>query len=152
MINNLKNKKKKKGFTLIELIIVIAIIAILAAIAIPKFGEVRKKSNISADIANAKQISNAVSTVIADGTVGLPETASSEFIFDGTTATTDKDTTKIEEAIAEQLQDSKLKLKAEDKGKSFKVTVTTAGKVTITTETSGVQVYPQPASGTYAEK
>lgn len=62
----LNNKKKKKGFTLIELIIVIAIIAILAAIAIPKFGEVRKNANIKADIATAKNVYSAVSVMLAD--------------------------------------------------------------------------------------
>ena len=72
MINNLKNKKKKKGFTLIELIIVIAIIAILAVIAIPKFGEVRKNANVKSDIANAKTISNAVSALIAEGEIDTP--------------------------------------------------------------------------------
>ena len=61
-----KNKKKKKGFTLIELIIVIAIIAILAAVAIPKFGEVRKNAAFKSDIANAKTIANAVTTLIAE--------------------------------------------------------------------------------------
>lgn len=66
MVNNLKNKKKKKGFTLIELIIVIAIIAILAAIAIPKFGEVRKNAALNSDVANAKTIANAVTTLIAE--------------------------------------------------------------------------------------
>ena len=49
----MKLKNKKKGFTLIELIIVIAIIAILAAVALPKFGAVKKNANIKADIANA---------------------------------------------------------------------------------------------------
>ena len=62
----LKNKKKKKGFTLIELIIVIAIIAILAAIALPKFGEIRTNANIKADIANAKNIHSAVTAMIQE--------------------------------------------------------------------------------------
>lgn len=137
MINNLKNKKKK-GFTLIELIIVIAIIAILAVIAIPKFGAVRKNANASADIANAKQIQNAVSIVIADGTVELP-TADLTFVFDGTADTLD--TTGIEVAVKEQLQEAIPTLKAIEKGDNFKVKVTTLGKTTVTTE-AGVAVYP----------
>ena len=44
-----KKRNKKRGFTLIELIIVIAIIAILAAIAVPAFGQIRQKANVSAD-------------------------------------------------------------------------------------------------------
>lgn len=66
------NKRiKKRGFTLIELIIVIAIIAILAAISIPKFGEVRKNAALKSDIANAKTIANAVTTLIAEEELGL---------------------------------------------------------------------------------
>lgn len=152
MIKNLKNKKKK-GFTLIELIIVIAIIAILAAIAIPKFGEVRKKANVSADISNAKQIQSAVSVVTAEGTVALPATGvTTEILYDGTSDTTDKDTTGIENAIKNQLQGAVPKLKAENKGNYFYVEVSDTGVVTIKTQKSGGQViYPQPASGTYAE-
>lgn len=71
MIKNTNNKKKKKGFTLIELIIVIAIIAILAAIAIPKFGDVRRNANVKSDIANAKTIANAVTALIADGKIDV---------------------------------------------------------------------------------
>ena len=66
--NNLKNKKKK-GFTLIELIIVIAIIAIIAAIAIPRFGKVSQDAKLKSDVANAKNIANAASALIADGTI-----------------------------------------------------------------------------------
>jgi type IV pilus assembly protein PilA len=65
--NNELSVKKKKGFTLIELIIVIAIIAVLAAIAIPKFGAVRKDANLRADQANAKIIATAIASAKADG-------------------------------------------------------------------------------------
>lgn len=65
MKKNLKNKKK--GFTLIELIIVIAIIAIIAAIAMPRFGRATQDARRSSDIANAKNIANAVTMAIADG-------------------------------------------------------------------------------------
>ena len=71
----LNNKKKKKGFTLIELIIVIAIIAILAAIAIPKFGDIRKNAALKSDVANAKVIANAASALIADGKIEVPVSA-----------------------------------------------------------------------------
>lgn len=69
MFKNLR--KKKKGFTLIELIIVIAIIAILAAVAVPKFGDVRKNASLKADVANAKVIADATSALIAEGTIGV---------------------------------------------------------------------------------
>ena len=66
------NNKKKKGFTLIELIIVIAIIAILAAIAIPKFGDIRRNAALKSDVANAKVIANAASALIAEGKIEVP--------------------------------------------------------------------------------
>lgn len=67
--DNQISNKKKKGFTLVELIIVIAIIAVLAAIAIPKFGAVKKDANLRADQANAKIIATAVTTAVANGEI-----------------------------------------------------------------------------------
>lgn len=60
-----KNKKKKKGFTLVELIIVIAIMAILAAVAIPRFGEVTRNANATADLATAKNLHGIAAQLIA---------------------------------------------------------------------------------------
>ncbi len=61
----MNKRNKKRGFTLIELIIVIAIIAILAAIAVPAFGQIREKANVSSDIANARTIYSLVATELA---------------------------------------------------------------------------------------
>ncbi|GAA0083570.1 hypothetical protein UT300007_00090 [Clostridium sp. CTA-7] len=100
MIKNANNKKKKRGFTLIELIIVIAIIAILAALAIPKFGEVRKNANEKSDLANAKTIANAVSSLIAEDKLTLPSAADGITLNnerENTTTPTDAD--KIEEYL-----------------------------------------------------
>lgn len=65
-LRTLVKNRKKKGFTLVELIIVIAIIAILAAIAIPKFGQITKNSNITADIATAKNLHGIGAQVVAE--------------------------------------------------------------------------------------
>ena len=73
MFKNFMSKKrnKKRGFTLIELIIVIAIIAILAAIAVPAFGQIREKANVSADTANARTIYSLVATEIANDNIDI---------------------------------------------------------------------------------
>lgn len=68
----LNKMKKLRGFTLIELIIVIAIIAILAAIAVPAFGQIREKANVSTDIGNARTIYSVVAAEVADEKVTLP--------------------------------------------------------------------------------
>lgn len=132
MIKNLNKKNKKKGFTLIELIIVIAIIAILAAIALPRFGEVRQNANVKTDISNAKTIANAATTLyteerLAAGTYTVGDSAATE--------------------LNTYLQSTPKGKAGNQKGDSFKVTITTTGGVTVFLDT--VQVYPQPSTGDY---
>jgi len=55
----MKNKKNKKGFTLIELIVVMAVIGILVLLAAPKFLGYTKDANVTAMQADAKILSNA---------------------------------------------------------------------------------------------
>lgn len=67
MLNKLR--KSKKGFTLIELIVVIAILGILAAIAIPRFAGFTSKAKVAADDQYIALYTNAVSVLLADGTI-----------------------------------------------------------------------------------
>ena len=82
--NNELLKKKKKGFTLVELIIVIAIIAILAAMAIPKLSAVRVDAKVSNDVAAAKNIQTQVATGIANASIAVPTTGTTDGTLDGT--------------------------------------------------------------------
>ncbi len=50
----MKNRKAKKGFTIIELVIVIAVIGILAAVLIPTFSGVIDNANKTAAMENAR--------------------------------------------------------------------------------------------------
>lgn len=67
----MKNRKAKKGFTIIELVIVIAVIGILAAVLIPTFSGVIDKANASAAAQNAKVIYEEASVAAAMGGVSL---------------------------------------------------------------------------------
>lgn len=59
----------KKGFTLAELLIVVAIIAVLVAISIPIFSSQLEKSRRAVDMANARNIIDALSTSMNDGSI-----------------------------------------------------------------------------------
>ncbi len=48
--------KKQKGFSLIELLIVVGIIGALTAIAVPVYGDYKKKSDVTAAVASVKSL------------------------------------------------------------------------------------------------
>lgn len=133
MLKNLKNKKKKRGFTLIELIIVIAIIAILAVLAIPKFGQVRKDAALKSDVANAKTIANAATTLISEGKLAA--------------GSYDVDNTKTDgNLIEESLQNPP---KPETTGyNKYVATITATGDVIVTMSDGSktIDLFPVPAT------
>ena len=51
-----KNKKNRKGFTVVELVIVIAVIGILATVLVPTFGSVISDAKAKANLQEAKNI------------------------------------------------------------------------------------------------
>ena len=66
MIVQREEKKDNRGFSLVELIIVIAIMAILVAVLAPQFLKYVVGSRNSADVDNAKEITNAIAAYAAD--------------------------------------------------------------------------------------
>ena len=63
----------QKGFTLIELLVVITIIAILASLAVPTFGRIQERGNITKGISNARQIITALRIYSADHNGNYPD-------------------------------------------------------------------------------
>ena len=123
MKNNLRNKKKK-GFTLIELIIVIAIIALIALIALPRFGGAAQDARKNSELANAKNIANAVTMAIADGTNTFGATA----------------TAVTEANLGNQLQS----IPKTEAGTDFYVIVDNGDVKVYSDAAASVQVYPAP--------
>jgi prepilin-type N-terminal cleavage/methylation domain-containing protein len=67
--------RTQQGFTLIELLVVITIIALLASLAMPVYGTVTEKGNITKTINNAKQIFLALKVYASDNDGRYPDSA-----------------------------------------------------------------------------
>lgn len=70
------------GFTLIELMIVVAILGLLALIAVPRFGQLIRKSNEAATRGHMGSVRSAVS-IYYSGNEGLYPTNLSPFLLPG---------------------------------------------------------------------
>lgn len=65
-------RSQARGFTLIELMVVVAVISILAVVAVPKFGEMLRKSKDASTKANLGAIRSAISIYSADNPGTFP--------------------------------------------------------------------------------
>ena len=66
-----KNKKKRRGFTLIEMVIVITIIGIISSIAITKYSKVQENAKKNADYATAANLATAAMISLSEGNTSV---------------------------------------------------------------------------------
>ena len=117
----LKNRKVKRGFTLIELVMVVGILGILSSVALVKFTDVQKNAKVNADYVAASNIANAAK---------LAKEAGKEY----TTPEALKTAGYLEGIATPQSVEG-----------TFEITI---GEKNIKVEAGGTQFYPKPAPTT----
>lgn len=136
-----KAKMNNKGFSLVELIIVVAIMAILAGVMIPQFVKYLNNSKKSADLSQAEQIANAVSSLYAEDMT--KESASrSGLVYDGTSQA-------VTGTVAASLNMGTSQPKSKVTGGSFQYSLNSSnGEVHVYID--GDPVYPDPSGTSWA--
>jgi len=66
ILNNIKDKQKNSGFTIVELLVVIVVIGILAAITIVSYTGITTKANTATNQQNANSVASAAETINAE--------------------------------------------------------------------------------------
>ncbi|MDK2898844.1 MAG: type pilus assembly protein PilA [Patescibacteria group bacterium] len=66
ILNNIKNKRKDSGFTIVELLVVIVVIGILASITIVSYTGITSRANTATNQSNASSVASAAEAVYAE--------------------------------------------------------------------------------------
>jgi len=85
ILNNIKNMKRDRGFTIVELLVVIVVIGILAAITIVSYPGITQKANTTRAQSNAQSVQSVIEVMAADNG-SYPITAASIAAYSGTTS------------------------------------------------------------------
>ena len=137
-------KKNNKGFSLVELIVVILIMAIIGVALAPQVMKWVGESKKSTDADNKATITSAVNAGVADymkdnalskGTTVVYFVKKDTGLVDNTGKAINLTTDKLAKAIDEVMNGTYPGVQ-DDTTKSFKISITDTGKVTVETDTT----------------